>query len=104
MKVTVPLTLLLLAATGPAGAQHAVATAASPPASLLKAVGNTGFVKVEANSFSKLSPEQQELAYWLGQAAIAIDPIIYDQLSAYGLREKRLLEELVAHAGALDVH
>ena len=28
-----------------------------------------------------LSPTQQALAYWLTQASIAIDPIIYDQLS-----------------------
>ena len=78
--------------------------AAAQPPSLLARVGDTGFVTVQANSFTKLSPEQQALAYWLGQAAIAIDPIIYDQLSAYGLREKRLLEEIVAHSSALDAH
>jgi hypothetical protein len=34
------------------------------------------------------------------QASIAIDPIIYDQLSRFGLRQKRLLEGVVArHAG-----
>jgi hypothetical protein len=33
----------------------------------------------------------------LQQASIAFDPIIYDQLSTYGLRQKRLLEEIVAH-------
>ena len=39
----------------------------------------------------------RRLAYWLSQASIAIDPIIYDQLSRFGLRQKRLLETIVAH-------
>jgi dipeptidyl-peptidase III len=65
--------------------------------SLVARVGDTGFVEVTANSFKTLNPKQQALAYWLTRASIAIDPIIYDQLSAYGLREKRLLEEIVAH-------
>ena len=30
------------------------------------------------------------------------DPIIYDQFSAYGLRDKRLLEEIVAHPQGVD--
>jgi hypothetical protein len=50
---------------------------------------------VRAPSFEALSPRQQALAYWLTQASIAIDPIIYDQLSAYGLPQKRLLEEIM---------
>ncbi len=65
--------------------------------SLVAHVGDTGFVAVTADSFKTLNIKQQALAYWLTQASIAIDPIIYDQLSAYGLREKRLLEEIVAH-------
>jgi dipeptidyl-peptidase-3 len=64
---------------------------------LVDRVGNTGFVQLEAESFRSLSAQQQALAYWLSQASIAVDPIIYDQLSGYGLREKRLLEEIVAH-------
>ena len=60
-------------------------------------VGSTGFLQLEADSFNRLTPREQALAYWLSQAAIAIDPIIYDQLSRYGLREKRLLEALVSH-------
>ena len=63
-------------------------------------VGTTGFVQLEAESFQKLTPREQALAYWLTQASIAIDPIIYDQLSAYGLREKRLLEGVIAHGAA----
>ena len=69
---------------------------------LVDRVGDTGFVQVKAESFRALTPHQQELAYWLSQAAIAIDPIIYDQLSAYALREKRLLEEIVAHRQGVD--
>ena len=59
----------------------------------------TGFVQLEAESFRALTPRQQALAYWLTQASIAIDPIIYDQNSRFGLRQKRLLEEIVRHAG-----
>jgi dipeptidyl-peptidase III len=69
---------------------------------LVDRVGDTGFVQLKAESFRSLQPKQQALAYWLTQAAIAIDPIIYDQLSAYSLREKRLLEEIVAHSNGID--
>ena len=54
------------------------------------------------SQFSGLSPRQQALAYWLTQASIAIDPIFYDQLSAYGLRQKRLLEEIMAYPKGID--
>ena len=63
---------------------------------LVERVGDTGFIQLEADSFSQLDARQQALAYWLTQASIAIDPIIYDQLSQYGIREKRLLEGIVA--------
>jgi dipeptidyl-peptidase-3 len=61
-------------------------------------VGSTGFLQVEADSFKELKPKQKELAYWLTQASIAIHPIIFDQLSPWGLRQKALLELIVAHA------
>lgn len=60
-------------------------------------VGATGFLQLEAASFGGLSPQQQALAYWLSQAAIAIDPIFYDQCSRFGLRQKRVLEMIVAN-------
>ncbi|MGA9473530.1 MAG: hypothetical protein WBV36_13780, partial [Terriglobales bacterium] len=60
-------------------------------------VGDTAFIRPGAPSFQSLTSRQQALAYWLTQASIAIDPIIYDQFSAYGLRQKRLLEEIMAH-------
>jgi dipeptidyl-peptidase III len=62
---------------------------------LVDRVGSTGFLQLEAPSFEKLSPRQQALAYWLSQASIAIDPIIYDQNSIWGLRQKRLLEAIM---------
>jgi dipeptidyl-peptidase-3 len=65
-------------------------------------VGDTAFVQLRAPSFQALSPRQQALAYWLTQASIAIDPIIYDQLSAYGLQQKRLLEEIMARPKGID--
>ena len=76
--------------------------AAKPQSALVDRVGDTGFVQVKAESFRTLSAKQQQLAYWLYEAAVAIDPIIYDQLSAYALREKRLLEEVIAHKQGID--
>ena len=55
-------------------------------------VGTTGFVQLTAESFHKLTPREQALAYWLSEASIATDPIIYGQLSRFGLRQKLLLE------------
>src|ERR1700722_18182427 len=60
-------------------------------------VGSTGFVQLEADSFHHLTPRQQALAYWLSQASTAIHPIIFDQVSPFGLRQKRILELIVAH-------
>src|SRR6516162_4070411 len=77
-----------------------------PPApansTLVDRVGDTGFIQLRAESFRTLNAKQKELAYWLSEASIAIDPIIYDQLSAFGIREKRLFEEIVAHSGGID--
>jgi len=86
--------LLLLAALVSAGSQ-----AATTP--LVERVADTGFLQLQADSFHQLDPRQQALAYWLTQASIAIDPIIYDQLSQYGLRQKRLLEEIMAHPAGI---
>ncbi|HST51942.1 MAG TPA: hypothetical protein VLJ61_08020 [Pyrinomonadaceae bacterium] len=65
--------------------------------SLVERVGTTGILQVEAESFRALSPRRKILAYYLSQAAIAVDPIIYDQLSRFGLRQKRILEAIVSH-------
>ena len=80
----------------------APAAAAAPKTALIERIGDTAFIQLEAESFNALTPKQQALAYWLAQASIAIDPIIYDQLSTYGLREKRLLEEIVSRSAAVD--
>src|SRR5215469_359305 len=77
----------------------AASAAFSQNRALADRVGNTGFVQLEAESFKTLTPRQQSLAYWLSQASIAIDPIIYDQSSRFGLRQKRLLEAVVSHGG-----
>ena len=69
---------------------------------LVERVGDTAFIQLHAPSFQALSPREQALAYWLTRASIAIDPIIYDQLSGYGLQQKRLLEEIMAHPKGID--
>jgi dipeptidyl-peptidase-3 len=69
---------------------------------LVDRVGDTGFIQLQAESFKALDMRQQQLAYWLTQASIAIDPIIYDQLSRFGLQQKRLLEEIIAHPQGID--
>jgi dipeptidyl-peptidase III len=69
---------------------------------VVERVGDTAFIQLHAPSFQALSPRQQALAYWLTQASIAIDPIIYDQFSAYGLRQKRLLVEIMAFPKGID--
>jgi dipeptidyl-peptidase III len=70
--------------------------------SLLQRVGDTGFVRIEVESFRSLDARQQQLAYWLAEAAIAVDPIAYAQFSRFGLRQKRLLEEIVAQSNGAD--
>src|SRR5258708_36394026 len=69
---------------------------------LVERVGTTGFLQLEAASFHDASPQQQRLAYWLTQASIAINPIIYDQMSRFGLRQKHMLETIVAHPDGVD--
>jgi dipeptidyl-peptidase-3 len=81
------------------------ALAQAPPSNhsspLVERVADTGFIQLQAESFRQLDARQQALAYWLTRAAIAIDPIIYDQLSRFGLREKRLLEEIMARPSGI---
>jgi dipeptidyl-peptidase-3 len=94
----VPLALLLGSASI---AALSAQTPAPPASSLVERVADTGFIQIQAPSFDALDARQQRLAYWLTQASIAIDPIIYDQLSRYGLREKRLLEGIMGHSGGV---
>jgi dipeptidyl-peptidase-3 len=69
---------------------------------LVNRVDTTAFIQIEAKSFGTLSPKQQALAYWLNQSSIAVDPIIYDQLSRFGLRQKSLLEAVVTNKAKVD--
>jgi dipeptidyl-peptidase III len=73
-----------------------------PKTSLADRVKRDGFIRVDANSFRELSPKQKQLAYWLSEASIAVDPIIYDQMSRFGLREKTILELIVSHPEGID--
>ena len=73
-----------------------------PNGSLVDRVGQTGFVQLQAGSFKDLPSERKALAYWLSRAAIAVNPIVYDQNSVYGLREKRLLEQILTHSRGID--
>lgn len=77
---------------------------ASLPAELplVERVDTTAFIQIEAKSFNSLSPKQQALAYWLNQSSIAIDPILYDQLSRFGLRQKHVLEAVVSNKAKVD--
>src|ERR1051325_8862502 len=79
-----------------------VAQTPAPPSPLVERVGDTAFIQLQADSFKQLDARHQALAYWLTQASIAIDPIVYDQMSQYGLREKRLLEETLAHPSGVS--
>ena len=91
--------VVLFGALAAAQTPPARGTAAKTP--LVERVGDTGFIQIQSASFNGLDEKQKALAYWLTQAAIAIDPIIYDQLSASGLRQKRLLEGVLAHRAAV---
>lgn len=79
-----------------------IAIPAGAQSSMVDRVDTTAFIQVEAGGFNALTPKQQALAYWLAQASIAINPIIYDQLSRFGLREKAILEAVVARKGKVD--
>ncbi|HXQ97476.1 MAG TPA: hypothetical protein VN774_03455 [Candidatus Limnocylindrales bacterium] len=87
------------------GDSNAFSTAVLPPAgqpSLVARVGDTGFIQVTAESFNSLTLDQKLDAYWLYMAAVAVDPIVYDQNSSYGLREKYLLQSVVTHSKGID--
>ncbi|HKS96436.1 MAG TPA: peptidase M49 [Terriglobia bacterium] len=72
------------------------------PTSLVEQIGATGFIQLEAPSFNALPLKDKLDAYWLSMAAIAVNPIIYDQDSRYGWREKRLLEAILTHSKGID--
>jgi dipeptidyl-peptidase III len=97
---TVLTALVLVGVTGAAQVPQRT-QAPNTAKTLVERVGDVGFIQLESPSFASLDARQKALAYWLNQAAIAIDPIIYDQLSRFGLRQKRILEGIVAHRSAV---
>ena len=72
------------------------------PASLVERVGPTGFLQIQAESFKNLTLNDKIVAYWLSMAAIAMHPVVFDQNSAYGLRTKHLLEQILTHSQGID--
>jgi dipeptidyl-peptidase-3 len=74
----------------------------SAPSPFVDRVGQTGFLQLQAESFKDLPPQQKALAFWLSMAAIAVDPIVYDQNSYYGLELKHLLEQILTHSRGID--
>jgi dipeptidyl-peptidase-3 len=95
MRSCTQMALSLALAGSAALAPAALAAPAGGPSPLVERIGNRAFIQVTTPSFSSLTPEQKILAYHLTQAAIQLDPIIYDQLSSYGLTAKRLLGAMV---------
>jgi dipeptidyl-peptidase-3 len=72
-----------------------IAPLIAAPSPLVEQIGPYGFLALETPSFKTLKLPEKLVAYQLSQAAIAVDPIIYDQLSPTGVVEKKLLGALV---------
>jgi len=81
---------------------YATPSKTPPKTTLSERIGKDAFIRVDAKSFAGLTKREKELAYWLTQASIAIDPIIYDQLSRLGFREKYILDLIVSHPQGID--
>lgn len=76
--------------------------AAKETSTLADRVKDTGFLQLYSNSFKNLPVREKILAYWLSMAAVAVNPIVYDQNSCYGLQEKHLLEQILTHSKGID--
>jgi dipeptidyl-peptidase III len=96
------LSLVFISMLRPAAAAAPGNDAQPEQSSLVTRVRDTGFLQLTADSFNGLTPDQKLDAYWLYRAAVAIDPIAYDQNSQYGLREKHLLESILNHSNGVD--
>jgi dipeptidyl-peptidase III len=75
---------------------------AEPKVYEMETVEDTGVVRLFADGFVDLPVRDRLLAYWLSRAAVAGEPIAWDQRSRYGLALKELVEELTLHAAAID--
>ena len=87
---------------GPDAGRQAASRQQAAQSSLVTRVHDTGFVQLNAASFDDLTADQKMAAYWLSMAAIAVNPIAYDQNSEYGIREKHLLEAILTHSKGID--
>jgi len=65
------------------------------PSPLIEKVDAMGYYDIRSPSFDALTLDQKLVGYHLARAAIAVDPIFYDQLNARGLDEKRLIGAMV---------
>ncbi|MBN1770102.1 MAG: peptidase, partial [Deltaproteobacteria bacterium] len=96
-----------LAADGPAAGATSGGTETGGPAParseyLLETVGDWTVLAMRPDGFEKLSLEQKRLAYHLYRAAIAGDPIFYDQHYRHNPAIKSLLEALARHPEGVD--
>jgi dipeptidyl-peptidase III len=98
---SVAIVIILFVVLGAAAAGQGTAPSQAQ-SSLAARVGQTGFIQLSADSFAGLTADQKMDAYWLYRAAVAVDPIAYDQNSADGLREKHLLEAILTHSNGID--
>jgi dipeptidyl-peptidase III len=72
------------------------------PRVVVDRVGDTGFIQLHTQSFKDLPTKDKILAFYLSLAAVAINPVVYDQNSSYGLTAKHLLEEILTHPKGID--
>ena len=78
------------------------AAMAAQEGALADRVGNDGLRATDRGEFPQTHAARAGPGLLADQASIAIDPIIYDQLSRFGLRQKRVLEAIVTHPEGVD--
>jgi len=76
--------------------------AAAPPDVSMERVDDVGVLALSADVFVDLQPRERVLAYWLSQAAIAGDPITYDQRSRFGRAIKVLVDGVMQRLDVVD--
>jgi dipeptidyl-peptidase-3 len=101
-KGSVPLVLTLVATIG-----LACSSPPSPPPQpeprkyLLERVDEAAVVQLYADGFSALPLREKTLVWHLTEAAIAGRDIYYDQISAYGLEMREVLEAILTHRSGI---
>ncbi|TKJ30628.1 peptidase M49 [bacterium (candidate division B38) B3_B38] len=86
----------------PACKKEEVAPTEAPREYLLEQVGKTAIVRLYADGFEQLDVNDQILAYYLYQAAIAGRDICYDQNHRHALEIRDILEGIVTHPEGID--